>query len=71
MESWIELFGDRGTAENVTAFEDDYAAARPGEIGGADETIVATTNDSHVIAAATARVFAAHPRFLAGLKKGG
>ena len=67
LESGVDLFGDGGTPEHVPLLEHHDTLARPGEVGGVDEAVVAPTDDDGVVAVAGAHLAAL---FLSGLKKG-
>ena len=49
-EAREDLLGDRGAAEDVALLEDERAQAGPGEVGGADEAVVAAADDHRVVA---------------------
>jgi hypothetical protein len=43
------LFGDRGAADGVPAFQHEHAAAGAGKVTGGDEAVVAAADDDHVV----------------------
>ena len=47
-EAGVELFGDRRAADHGPPFEHLHLQARAGEIGGADETVMAAADDHDV-----------------------
>ena len=49
-EAREDLLGDRRAAEDVALLEDDRPQAGAGEVGGADEAVVATADDDRVVA---------------------
>ena len=65
-KAWEDLLGNRGATDQVPALEDQYLASRSSQVGSADQTVVAATDDDVVVA----RVLGLHARFLAGLKNG-
>ena len=48
-EAREDLLGDGGAAEHVALLEDQCLQPGTGEIGRADETVVATTDDDRVV----------------------
>ena len=49
-EAREQLLGDRGAAEDVALLEDERLHPGPGQIGGADEPVVAAADDHRVVA---------------------
>ena len=49
-EAREELLGDRGAAEDVALLEDERLQPGPGQVGGADEPVVAAADDDRVVA---------------------
>ena len=52
-EAREDLLGDRRAAEDVAPLEDQRLHPGPGEIGRADEAVVAAADDDRVVALAT------------------
>ena len=49
-EAGMEFLGDGGAAQDMPAFEYRDLQAGPGEIGGADEPVMAAADDDDVLA---------------------
>jgi hypothetical protein len=45
----MQFLGDRGTAKHVTALEHEDLASRFGQVGGADQAVMAAADDDGVI----------------------
>ena len=52
-EAREDLLGHRGPAEQMALLEDDGLQPGPGQVGGADEAVVAAADDDRVVASAT------------------
>jgi hypothetical protein len=49
-EAREDLFGDRGAAEHMALLEDERLHSRTGQVRGADQAVVAATDDDRVVA---------------------